>query len=478
MIKFTQLEKRVWTLSLKKDGCEDIELNIRLGQSSLSNKFEVVSTTMDEFTELIPEFSDWYYDLLKKYIDSKYNSELVRDSAPELIEYAKQYISLKEVDFSSFVNRKKTSSTSILFDEEDIQNIAVTSTCLKVFSIFTYDTTLRVPENINKSIYNSFVSDCIEYGTTDKIFQLIRSRNFRSSTTDRYMWELIKLRTLEDPETSVMSVFNFFMTNLVSLLDVTQNPIYFLVKIVDDSLRWMMKEIYREKVIYDESYTSSEDVHGSFVHKDIFHVYCCNDLISKAAKLGMKLLEEEFEITDTEFIYLKERLDGIKTLDPALRLFTLPIISKVFNVPYNTLKTAPPKHIVLIGSLLYILGKNTLCKDYPVLSEFLLLCPIKSNTVISRSSYKLRDITTILKDDTPLFGIASKKLKYDIISPICGILNASKKNLINIVDGQYINKITYSDLEDDVIKFYTNLYANGLNTTFLTLQKEFDDRLF
>ena len=266
------------------------------------------------------------------------------------------------------------------------------------------------------------------------------------------------------------------MTNLLSLLDITQNPVFFLVKVIDDNLKWMMKEVYREKVIYDESYTSSESVHGSFIHKDIFHVYCCNDLISKAAKLGMKLLEEEFDITDSEFIDLKERLDGIKTLDPALRLFTLPIISKVFNVPYNTLKTAPPKHIVLIGALLYILGKNTLCKEYPVLSEFLLLCPIKSNTVISRSSYKLRDITTILKDNTPIFGISSKKLKYDIISPICGILNASKKNLINIVDGQYINKITYSDLEDDVIKFYTNLYSNGLNNTFLTLQKEFDEQ--
>lgn len=479
MIKLTpnKTNKRHWKLDLTHSSGDKITIDLDLLQFSLTNRFETVQTCFEEFNELVPEFSDWYFVLMQKYIKSNYNFDIVKKAIDKFIYFSEQYIKAKNIDFSSFVNRKKTSKTSILFEESDIEAISLASTCLKIYSIFSYDINLKVPDIINKFAYNKFVSKCVELNTTDKIFQLIRSRNYRSSTTDSFMWTLIKLRTLEDPETSVMSVFNFFMTNLIPLLNVNNNPVHFLVKVVDDNIRWMMMEIYREKIIYDESYSGSEDVYGTSAHNDMFHICCCNDLIAKAAKLGLKLLEEEFDLTDEQFLDVKERLEKIQMLDPSMRLFTLPIISKVFDIPYIYLKTAPPKHIVLIGILIYLLSEDTFVKKYPVLSTFLLACPCQTNAMIVKSSYKLRDVVSVMESKTPIFGLNSRKLKYDVISPICGILSSAKKNLVSAIDGTSISKITYLDLEQDSIDFYTNLYSNGLKDMFEDIQLKFDQHL-
>lgn len=467
-------KKRQWKLTVENSKKDKISLDLDLIQVSLANRFDIVENFMKDIDIVVPKFTDWYYTIIKKYLDSNYNSEIIKNSIDDFIKFSKKYVKEKNIDYSQFVNRKKTSKTSILFEENDLEAIAITSTCLKIYSIFCYDSVLRVPENVNKFMFNKFISQCVETDTTDKIFQLIRSRNYRSSITDRFMWKLIKLRTLEDPESSVMSIFNFFMTNLLSMLNIDQNPIHFLIKIVDDNLRWMMMEVYKEKIIFDENYSGSDDIYGTSIHTDVFFVYCCNDLISKAAKLGLALLEVEFNITDDQFLDIKERLDKIKVIDPSMKLFTLPIISKIFKIPYEYLLSAPPKHLVLMAVLIYILGKNTFVNNYPVLSNFLLSCPQVSNTVIIKSSYQLRDAPKVMECDIPVFGLNSRKLKHDILSPICGILSSSKKNLINIIDGKEITKITYVDLEQDCIDFYTKLYSNGLNDIFKNIENKFD----
>lgn len=468
MVKLSKVKniKRNWILEFK-DIPYKLELNLL--QYSLTNRFECVQELFEDIDNLMDEFSEFLYDLLTEYINSSYNSYIILNNKEKIKDIAERYIELKNINFSKFVDRSKVTKTSILYDETDLKNIAITSTCLKIYSIFQYDETLKIPENINKQIYNYFVNECKEYGTADKIFQTIRSRSFRSSVTDRYMWELIKMTVLETPETNSMSVFNFFMTNLLSLLNVEQNPVYYIIKIADDSIRWMMCEIYREKIIYDETFGGPEDI-GHVASREAFYLYCCNDTVSKCVKISMSLLESEFNIDQDKFIDIKDRLDNIKYLDPCMRLFTIPIISKVLEVPYKFLLTVPPKHILLLGTLIYILSKDILDKQYPVLINFLLCYPDNHANYIVRSSYKLRDTDIVMEDDTPLFGINSRKLKFDMISPICGILSASKKNLVSIIDGNNINKITYTDLEADCIDFYKKLYSNNLTNEFNKIQ--------
>jgi hypothetical protein len=185
MITLTPIkgQKRHWKFTVENNKNQVIELDLELMQYSLTNRFDIVKDLFEEFNELVPSFSNWYYTLIKKYVDSGYNSELIKDATQDFIKYSKKFIKAKEIDFPSFVNRTKKSTTSILFEEVDIESIALASTCLKLYSLFNYDVTLKVPNNINKYIYNKFVSECVDTGTTDKIFQLIRSRTYRSSAT-------------------------------------------------------------------------------------------------------------------------------------------------------------------------------------------------------------------------------------------------------------------------------------------------------
>lgn len=469
--------KRSWKMVVYKGNKKPIELELNLLQFSLPNRFDVVQDLFKDLNKLSPKFSSWMYDTLKSYIDSEYNAELILKEKDKFIQFANEYIDLKEIDFDSFVDPKKSSKSSILFDATDIRSIALASTCLKMSSIFFYDSQLKVPDNIQRSLYNAFISECIENKTTDKIFQLIRARTYKSSITDRFMWNLIKMTVLETPETNVMNVFNFLTTNLISLLDIEVNPVHYLIKVADDSVRWMFCEVYKERIIYGESFGGTDDIFGASVSKESFHIYCCNDVIAKAAKAGLQILKDNYGIDDESFIDLKDRLEQVTYIDPSMRLFTLPIASKVLDIPYRFLLTASPKHIVLIGVLLHHIAEDTLVERYPILSDFLLCYPEKTGFLITKSSYKLRDVDLILKDNTPMFGLNSRKLKFEVISPICGILSASKKNVSSIIDGRKLSKITYADLENDASDFYTKLYGNELTETFEDMKNKLDEHI-
>lgn len=472
MIKFIKKGKRQWDLECYKKDNPDIKIELNLSQVSLTNRFSCVKELFNDINKVIPEFSDWFYDLMSEYLETDYNYEVILDSKDKFLEFSNLYIEKKNINYSKFVDKKKSSTTSIFFDEKDIRAIGLASTCLKLYSIFQHDLILKVSDNVNKIMYDYFISECKEIKTTDKIFNLIRGRNFRSSISDRYMWDLIKITVLENPETNTFSVFNFFMKNLLVLLDIEQNPIHYLVRITDDNLKWLMLEIYKEKIIYDEAFSNSEVVYGSSISKDSFNIYCCNDIVSKTAKIGLEILENNYNLSEEDFNNVRERLDEVKFIDPSMKLFSLPVISKVLNIPYKFLLTTPPKHLILISIVMYKLMDDNFLNRFPIITNFLLTYSIQTNTSIIRSSYKLRESDQVLEDNTKLFGINSRKLKFELISPIIGILSSCKKNLCSIIDGKSIAKITYTDLEEDCINFYTLLYSNKLEDDFKEIRKK------
>lgn len=478
MIDIKQIKntKRQWKFKSKVED-DIIELELNLLQFSLTNKFEIVADIFKEMNKKVPEFSLWFHNLLKDYIDNDYDENIILKSAPDFVKYSKEYIKIKNVDFSKFVDNKKSTKSSILFEEKDIEVIAITSTALKLSSIFFYESNLKVNDNIQRSLYSVFIKECIDNKTTDKIFQLVKARTYKSSITDRFMWNLIKMSVLETPETNVMSVFNFMMTNLISLLDININPVHYLIRVADDSVRWMFCEVYKEKIVYGETFSGADDIYSSSVNSESFYIYCCNDVIAKASKAGLNILEQEYGIDEDDLLDIKERLDSVNHINPTMKWVILPIASKVLEIPYKYLLTASPKHIILIGVLLYYLGEDIFCKKYPILSNFLKCYPEKPGIIFSKSSYKLRDVDELLSNDIPMFGLNSRKLKFEVISPICGILSASKRYVANVIDGEKINKITYNDLEADATQFYVKLYSNQLQPDFEELKLKLDEIL-
>lgn len=466
--------KRHWMLvDLDSNGnISERLLEQKLSLSSITNKYQMVSEVLDDVCTKIPQFSDWFKKLIKDYIESGTNSELILNNANNILNFATIYINLVGVDFSVFTDSNKKSKTSIMFSKDDIRAIAISSTALKLYAIFCYDPELKLPDNAHKAVYQVFIKPCSDLGTVDKVFQLIRSRIYRSSITDRYIWEMIKMAISETPQSYVMTVFNYLMTNMISILEIDKNPIPFLVTIIDDSVRWLMRTVYNDKILYGEAFSGSEDIYGSSSSKDSFYVYCCNDTIGKAASIGMSILESDYISKPEQHEDIKARIDVIDSLTPPMRLLTLPIASKVFDIPYKYLLTCSPKHALLMGIFLFSLAKNIMDDKYPVMSEFLISCPKDCKFSSTRSSYRIRNLEFILNDSTAVFGFKAKTLKFDIMSSICGVLSASKKNLISVISGYPLKRIAHSSLEHDAVNFFTKFYSNQLNDMFQSMKEK------
>lgn len=466
--------KKHWSLKLIDTNDQELKLNLNLISSSLTNRFEFVEDFLKDFINLMDDNAlNWYYNLLNEYINSGYNSEIISKSIEDGISYVEEYIKLKDIDFSKFSDKSKATKTSIFFNETDIYNIAVATSCLKLYAIYFYDSKLQLSDNILNHIYNKIIEQSIKDKTTDKIFESVKARTYKSSIPNRYMWDLIKLSVMETPDTSVMNVFNFFMKNLLVLLNIEQNPVHYIVKIADDNVRWMLVEIYKEKIIYEDDFGSTDQIYGSTVSKDTFHIYCCNDVLLKTSKMALDILEEEHAKNNSDkFLDIKDRLEDIKFVDPSTKLFNMPIISNVLDIPYKYLLSAPAKNLVLVSYFMHHIGKNSIQLNYPILSEFLLSYNPNKLTYFIKSSYKLRDVDSIIESQVPIFGINSKKLKWDIISPIVGILSSCKRNLVSVVDGYKFISFTYNDIEADSIDFYTNLYSHNLNEKIFNPMKD------
>lgn len=458
-------DKKLWVLSKVTESRVEVITNLELIPSSLSNKFSIVAGLVQDMDN-VDGFSDWFEKLIKKYIEDGYNAEILLNSIDQMIEYVNAYVESKNIDFTRFSKTDKCSRTSVMFLAEDIKAIALSSTCLKLYAVFCYDVNMKLPENMHRIVYEKMVNECVSIGTTTKMFQLIRSRIYRSSITDRYMWDLIKLMISQTPETYVMTVFNFLMVNMLSTLSIERNPIPFLVSIIDDSIGWMMRTVYKDRILYSDSFGGSDDIYGASLSKESFYVYCCNDTIGKAAKVGLELVEQHYKLDKNQFDAVRDRLDKIDCLTPPMKLLTLPIASKVLEVPYKYLLTCPPKHAVLIGLLLNVLAVGVLDEQFPIISEFLISAPKDPSYLSTRSSYRIRNLEFIINDETSIFGFNSKRIKFEIMSSICGVLSASKKNLVSILDGRNLHKISYLNFEHDIIQFFTLLYSNQLENKF------------
>lgn len=473
MLLLEKVNKRQWVLSKVDDSgnYEKCLLEQTLIPSSITNKYEIVAYLLEDMCQKVKPFSDWFSNLIESYIENDFNSEIILNNVNEFIKFSTLYVDSLDIKFSSFTNTDKISKTSIIFGEEDIRAIAISSTALKLYSIFCYDGNLKLPDNIHREVYQGLIQPCIDNQTTTKVFQLIRSRVYRSSITDRYIWDLIKMAISETPQSYVMTVFNSLMINMICILAVDRNPIPFLVSIIDDSIRWLMRTVYKDRILYGEAFSGSDDIYGSSLSKDSFYMYSCNDVIGKAASVGMSLLETEYLLTPDQFDEVRNRIDVVDILTPPMKLLTLPITSKVFEIPYKYLLACPPKHALLIGIFLFHISKGILDEDFPIISEFLISCPKDNKFLSTRSSYQIRNLEFVLNNPTPVFGFESKSLKFNIMSSICGILSAGKKNLVSVITGLPLRKISYASLEHDIIKFFTMLYSNQLNSMFDELRR-------
>lgn len=480
MIKIA-IEHGNWVISDVEDKKTNVLHAFDHVKVNITNNFEVVAELVTKMTEMFgDEFQDWFKELVTSYIDSNYNSEILMNNCDKILDFSSRYIDNNGVDYSKFVDYSKKSSTSILFEEEDIRAIILSSTALKLYAIFWFDHKLKLTDNVHRNVYAKLLTPCTDIETSTKIYQIIRSRTCRSSSTDKYMWDIIKLSLIETPEHYTMHVFNYLMNSLFASLDPNSNPISFIVGVIDESIGWMLTTVYNNKILYGEVFGDSDEIYGTPLHQNLVHIKCCNDTIGKAAKASIDIIENNYGLDEDEFRSFRERLDNIIMLYPNMKRLIMPVTSKVLGVPYSYLSKSPPVHIMLSGILMYECARGLLDTRFPILMEYLICCPKNRLITSSKSSYKIKSLEYVINEDLDkeisekIFGIPQKDIKYKVMSSICGVLSACKRNMIYLVDGSPLPRFNYGDLEIDVCKFFIELYSDQLDDVFKKMSEVAD----
>ena len=476
-----------WALEAYEDGNKSksvLVYDLNLKSSAIANRFEKVAKLVNEMSKSVPEFVSWFLHLIKEYTKSNYNSEIILNELPTFKLMSKKYIDAKKLNMSNWVNKGKVSKTSIVFDETDTKLLLEACTIRKLYSIFSCDETLQPTENIDRIITSIIIKECVEYGTVDKIYQLIKARTYRNSLTDKYMWQTLKLTHLETPETHTLALFNNILNELITILDTDNNPIPFLVKIVDDSLKWLMASVYKYKVVYSGAFG---DIYDRYSKRNALDVYCSNDVIGKVSKLGLDFIENEYlDNTDPfskdQILTIHAKLDEIPYITPIMKVLTIPIASRILEIPITHLSNATPKHIMLLGCVIHHLLYDDLYPKYQKILELLISIENDFSTMSVGSTFKIKhnsSLTLITNNinNTNIFGFKSPTLKYNMISEICGILTSNRRELSSIITGRKNTNIMLQDLEEEIIKFFLNMYSHKFDDIFNNARKTIESYL-
>ena len=100
--KDNKKEKRNWTL-IETDEFGNFKgtvVELRLIVASITNKFNIVNELLTELCDLIPGFELWFKTLIKRYVESNNNSEILLKQADNFLLISEEYINKKNIIFS------------------------------------------------------------------------------------------------------------------------------------------------------------------------------------------------------------------------------------------------------------------------------------------------------------------------------------------------------------------------------------------
>lgn len=474
MIKIFK-DKGIWKIkNINEKGKDELLYEFEHLRFNMTANFELVETLVNTLNENYPDFQVYFEKFIRNLVNKKLDQKQILKHCDKFISYSKKYINDSEINFSRFADSSKKSKTSILFNEEEVKNILICSTALKLYAIIAYDANFRLPEKDHREAYARLTNLCQTTDIINKIYQLIRSRYCGSAVSDTYIWEMLKMNISETPESYSMLVFNYLMSQLFPTLKPDSNPIAYIVGVVDESISWLVRTTVNKKIVYSEMFGDGSELYGNIMNKNNLQIKCCNNTLAKASTTALDMMREDYSLNDEQMDDVSKRLDDILIIYPHMNRLSIPLISKVLDIPVDLLEKSPPKHIMLTSYLIYNCGKDSFNDVFPILSEYL-LCTSKIKIYQNdNSAYTIKTPEYVINHNYTLFGFTSKKIFFEVTSCICGVLNSCRKNLIYLHNGRDLSKFNYNYLENEVTTFYGGLYGNGLNELFDTMAIEAD----
>ena len=477
MLEFKKTGPKEWEMILNGE-----ILSLSLKSSSVTNKFNIVTDFAINVNQRIgEEFEVWFFNFVKNY-NSEDDIRYLTANINVLKSFVDRYFDDETIDYDRFVDRSKVKKGTILFEPVEIKKILVASGYLKLYSFISIRADIVMSNFTHKTIYNMLISDIMVTDVVYKIFNIVKTKVFRYNLTDRYMWEYIKMIQCKSIDVHTVEIFNFIMNSILILCEEDKNPITYFIGVVEESVKWFLRSVYKKTVVYDDS-IATEDIHG--LNVDNLKTYSYNDTLGRLKGIAYEYIYKEIDkITpmsvdqdiDKNFSEFQQRVMGIEFISPLSDCLVFPILSRITNIPYFHFKTLSPEHSMVLSVYLQKLLQQVFKNEYADLFSMLNFYPTSQPAVAT--TYKIKNVNNQtgfinVQDKTNnFFGFQTKILPYKILSYFVG--RTSRVNFYNIFDGKTYGGIPLSKIEGNMVKFYTLLFSGALDDKIEELSRLVD----
>lgn len=478
MIKFEKSTTKEWLVSL---GDKEI-LRLNLTSSSITNKFHIVSSFIERVSGSCgKEFDKWFVSLIRDYVENKeHRYPTLLKNVRQLKEFVDSYVDNSGIDFSQFVDESKAKKNSILFTADEIEMITRLSGYLKVYAIFSNSDNLKLSQRLHKKVYNKIAKEIMETDIIFKIFNVIKTKTFKYNITDKYMWDYIKMIQCKTIDVHVIEIFNFIMNSILILCEEDKNPITYFVGVVEESVKWFLRSVYKGSIIYDDS-ISTEDIHGLNINN--LKTYSYNDTLGRLKGIAYEQIYEQLERAsiltfdqepdDKLIISFQSRVSTIEYVSPLCECFVFPILSRITAIPYTHFRTLSPEHAAVLSVYTMGLLKRIFRGDYKHLISLLGYYPTSQPAIAtSYTVKKVHEYISVSNKQKNFFGFNTKILPHKILSYFVGRI--SRINFCHVVDGSKLSGIPLSKVELDMIRFYSLFFAGKLDSEIRNIARQMD----
>lgn len=462
VLQFTKVSQKEWSLSI--DGTDFL---FNLVPCSVTNKFHLITDFIERVSATCgSRFNDWLKQLLLDASDEEKRPSVIIENIDQLKEFVNEYIESIDVDFDSFVDQTKVKKNSILFEGFEIKTIIKLSSYLKIYSLFSNTENNNVTPKIHKEIYNRIAEDIAETDIVSKIFNVVKTKTFRYNLTDRFMWEYIKTIQCKDIGVHVVEIFNFIMNNILIMCEEDKNPITYFVGVVDESVKWFLRSVYKGTIVYDDS-ISTEDIHGS--DRDNLKTYSFNDTLGRLKTVAFHKIYDQLERQNIAFtesdqyiIDFNNRLATIENISPLCTCLVFPLLSKITKIPYMHYKTISPEHAAVLAFYLNTVLQKVFVLEYKHMFGLLDYYPLSPPSL--STTYKIKAIHQYLdrQDEVQsFFGFNTKDFPHKVLCHFVGRI--SRLSSCHLLTGEKLPGIQLGRVESDMINFYTYYFAGKLD---------------
>jgi len=478
MIKFNQIESKKYSIF---DGEEKI-VELNFVQTSLTNKFNIISGFIERMSEDSEEFTNWFKNFIIEYYSELEKFKVLEKNIEKIKTFVNNFIDKQNINFEDFVDESKSKKNSILFTPDEIELIIKTSSYLKIYSILSNSEQLSLDYRSHKFIYNMICSEIMDSNIVSKIFTIIKTKTYRYNITDKFMWEYIKNVQCKSIDDHVTEIFNFVMNNILILCEETKNPIIYILSVVDESVKWFLRTIYKDSIIYDDE-ISSDDLFNSN-SKDILKTFAYNDTLARLKIIAKNKIFQKIEKNirthfesnmnksiDDELINVQNRLKNVKAISPISNCIVFPILSKITEIPYDYFEKVTPEEALTLSIYLQDIMKNVFEEKYKNLISILEYYPEQEPAIAT--TYNLKDVMKFINtaETKKFFGFKSKMIFSHAMRYYIGRI--SRLKFSNIFTNQRLN-VQIIKLESEIIDFFTHWFAEEMEENFKKMQKFVD----